>query len=309
MSNTFLQQIFSVKNQKSHKVWTIFGIKIKYKRKNYVEPIVKPFLKYLETHVVDHCNLNCKACCHYCNVTPENFIKVEDFERDMKTLSDKFDIGQIRLMGGEPLLHKQVNEFMKITRKYFPNSDIRIVTNGILLAKQDEDFWNTLKETNVRVDMTKYPIGGTTFSEGLDAIGSHLFKYYRDDVNGYCVHKNAMGEFWIAAYFQLTMNSTGPSDINESFKKCPYKRCINLINGKLTHCPTAGYMKNYNNYFHKNLAQEEGIDIYTHSAQEIVEYLKQPVETCKYCVFDGDVKLQKWEVSKKQDDEWFINKN
>ena len=275
---------------------------------NTITHILKPRLEYLETHIVDHCNLNCKACCHYCNITKPNFIKVDNFYRDMQELSQKFDIGQIRLMGGEPLLHKEINQFLKISRECFPKSDIRLVTNGILLAKMPEDFWEILKLTNIKIDLTKYPIGGTSFSEALDAVGDHVFKHYRHENLGFYIQETAMGDIWVARNFQLTMDSRGVSNIDNVFKKCPYKRCINLIDGKLVHCPTAGYLHNYNSYFNKNLSAENGIDIYKHSANEIMEYLLHPIETCKYCVFNDDVILQKWEVSKKEEDEWFVNK-
>lgn len=273
-----------------------------------ISNIIKPQLQYLETHIVDHCNLNCKACCHYCNVTKPNFIKIDDFCSDMKELSKKFNIGQIRLMGGEPLLAPNINDFLTSTRQYFPNSDIRLVTNGILLSKQPESFWETLKITKIKIDLTKYPIEGITFSKGLDAIGKHVFNHYRNDDWGFCIQENAMGDFWIAANFQLTMDSRGLNNPADAFAKCPYKRCINLINGKLVHCPTAGYLHNYNSYFNKNLSTEEGIDIYKNSANEIMDYLSKPIETCKYCVVDEDIILQKWEISKKEEDEWFVNK-
>lgn len=326
-----MQTLFSITKNPNikYKTISILGFKIKNINKQYVQKleqenlrlencnknliaeiasIRKPELNYLETHIVDHCNLNCKACCHYCNVTKPNFIKIENFSDDMFGLSQKFNIKQIRLMGGEPLLAPNINDFLIITRKYFPNSDIRLVTNGILLSKQPEEFWETLKTQKIKLDLTKYPIGGTSFSEALDAIGSHVFNYYRNDDWGFCVQETAMGDFWIASNFQLTMDSRGNSNVNNSFAKCPYKRCINLINGKLVHCPTAGYLHNYNSYFNKNLVGEDGIDIYNHTAIEILDYLSKPIETCKYCVFDGDVTLQKWEISKKEENEWFVNK-
>lgn len=309
LNEGFLQKIFSIKNDNLHTVWTILGIKCKFKHNTTQHDTnTKPILNYMETHIVDHCNLNCKACCHYCNVTKPNFIDINDFTKDMKELSQKFNIKEIRLMGGEPLLHKQINEFLKVTKNYFPNSNIRLVTNGILLSKMPEEFWETLKETGIKLDLTKYPIGGTTFSDALDAIGNHVFNYYRNN-EGFYVQETALGGFWLASHFQLTLDSRGINQIDEAFNNCPYKRCINLINGKLTHCPTAGYMHNYNSYFKKNFPTEEGIDIYNHSAKEILEYLSKPIETCKYCVFDDNVQLQKWEVSKKEEDEWFINKN
>lgn len=298
LPNTCISNIYEFNGEKYNEIDLV----------DKITNIIMPKLDYIETHIVDHCNLNCKACSHYCNVTKPNFINIDHFNRDMAELSKKFDIKQIRLMGGEPLLAPNINEFLMSTRKYFPNADIRLVSNGILLSKKTEDFWETLKNTKIKIDLTKYPIGGTSFSEGMDTIGKHVFNYYRHKELGFYVQETAMGDFWMASHFQLTMNSTGSSDISKAFNKCPYKRCINLINGKITHCPTAGYIHNYNTYFNENIPEENGIDIYNHTAKEIMDYLQKPIETCKYCTFDENVKLTNWEISKKDKDEWFVDK-
>ena len=38
-----------------------------------------------------------------------------------------------------------------------------------------------------------------------------------------------------------------------------------------------------------------------------MEYLAQPIETCKYCYFHYNATLIKWAKSKKSPDEWFID--
>lgn len=63
-----------------------------------------PELKYLETHLVGHCNLACKGCGHFAPLVDKWFAFVKDHENDMRQLSRMFsNISRIRLMGGEPL--------------------------------------------------------------------------------------------------------------------------------------------------------------------------------------------------------------
>lgn len=325
--------LFSVTNKDYHKVISILGIKIKIRdrakeintqlrsissklnkynlnteriiNKLYSEGKIskfeqsrdpaKGYIKYLETHITDHCNLNCTYCCHYCNVTNENYIKVDNFRNDMKELSKKFDIKLIRLMGGEPLLHPEVHKFIYITREYFPYSEIMLVTNGILLSQASEEFWKAIRDAKIKIDMSKYPGIDKKFGEALDAIGKNT--------------NHQLGWVWIASRFSKSMTFEPMNNIQESFEKCPYKRCINLINGKLTHCPTAGYMKNYNKYFNENLPEEEGIDIYTHSAQEIMEYLRTPIPTCTHCLPKDKVQWVSWAGNTKDKYAWFVDKS
>lgn len=42
----------------------------------------KPTLPYIEMHLVDHCNLNCRSCSHYSPVSPERFASPEEADRD-----------------------------------------------------------------------------------------------------------------------------------------------------------------------------------------------------------------------------------
>ncbi|MGM9879416.1 MAG: hypothetical protein ACI31R_05295 [Bacilli bacterium] len=46
-----------------------------------------PFLNYLETNVVDRCNLNCKGCAHFSNIYNNNYVDLVDYERDIKLIS------------------------------------------------------------------------------------------------------------------------------------------------------------------------------------------------------------------------------
>jgi molybdenum cofactor biosynthesis enzyme MoaA len=50
----------------------------------------KNILPYLEFHLTDHCNLNCKGCSHFCSIANENYLSMESFLKDMKRLSEIF---------------------------------------------------------------------------------------------------------------------------------------------------------------------------------------------------------------------------
>ena len=70
------------------------------------------YLPYLEYHIADHCNLNCKACEHYSGLVSEpHYPDLEKFSSDLCKLHEFIDdIGTIRILGGEPL--SQYNLFL-----------------------------------------------------------------------------------------------------------------------------------------------------------------------------------------------------
>ena len=98
----------------------------------------------LELHLADHCNLNCRSCDHYSPISEECFPAFEKVSSDMKKLSEitNANIDNILLLGGEPLLNKDIEKYVVMVRDLFPNSNIQIVTNGILLKKQSEEFYD-----------------------------------------------------------------------------------------------------------------------------------------------------------------------
>ncbi|MBD5165660.1 radical SAM protein, partial [Helicobacter sp.] len=118
------------------------------------------YLKLVEIHLAEHCNLNCFSCNHFSQLAPQGFPDLKKFETDIAQLSllTKGLIERFHLMGGEPLLNSNCKDFFAITRKYFPNSAIWLVTNGILLNKQPKEFWESCRENNIEIHPTKYPI-------------------------------------------------------------------------------------------------------------------------------------------------------
>jgi GDP-L-fucose synthase len=70
-----------------------------------------------EFHLTEHCNLKCKRCSHFCNVAEKEFLDIAVFERDvarMRELCGDDDLFEIHLLGGEPLLHPQITDFVQI---------------------------------------------------------------------------------------------------------------------------------------------------------------------------------------------------
>jgi len=108
---------------------------------------------YLRISLTDRCNLRCFYC------MPEKGIKLFD-RKDVLTLEEieylvyffnkKFKINKIRFTGGEPLLRKGFENLIKNIRKEFPELDLNITTNGILL-KEKVKF---LKDNNVKVNVS-----------------------------------------------------------------------------------------------------------------------------------------------------------
>lgn len=256
-------------------------------------------LPYLEFHINDHCNLNCKGCSHFCPlVNEEKFTDYNQFEKDIQRLKELIQyIKIIRIMGGEPLLNKELDKFINITRKMYPFSDIRVVTNGILLPSLSDDIWNCMKENDVGFDISAYPAVYNNINSYVKIIQEHSVK-----LNG-ILHVSSFTPI-------LHTKREVPFD---NTRNCT---CYNLHEGMISSCPMTFYGKYFNKYFEKNIPFESGnIDLYEVglTGKKLIEKLNQPFELCKYCnqyMFGiNDSENNTWDIyhknDKKLEQDWY----
>ncbi|GHV64723.1 hypothetical protein FACS1894199_03650 [Bacteroidia bacterium] len=232
------------------------------------------------------------------------------YEKDCKRISELTGgkIAEIRILGGEPLLHPNVAAFLEITRKYFPFMDaskgtgvIELVTNGILLPKQKEQFWKTCKDNNIRIFISEYPI-----SIDKEYIKAQSEKYGVQIKMHEGVKKQTGSSFqqWIKTPIDLE----GKQNNKNSFGKCFLGgTCFQLVDGKIYKCARIAYIKLFNEKFNKNLIVSEGdyIDIYkAHNIDEILEALTEPAPFCRYCKVEEMTWTNEWRITTKEISEW-----
>ena len=251
-----------------------------------------------EVHLVEHCNLNCKGCAHFSCIASEQFLDLAIFTRDFKRMSALFDqrADRIYLLGGEPLLHPQITDFLIVARKYFPNSTISIMSNGILLLKMKNEFWETCYKKNIGILVTKYPIK-VDFNkiEAVSHKNSVMFSYFNNaDI--------------VKTHNKIVLDLKGKQNQHLSFYSClRSNECITLKNGKLFTCTSVPHIDHFNNYFNCTLkvTEKDYVDIFqTNEKGEILKFLSRPIPFCRYCN-TKNVKMGKmWEVSKRKIEEW-----
>ncbi len=106
-----------------------------------------------EINLTLHCNLTCRACSHMSPIAPKYFLDPERLAGDLAMLSKFYHAEHIRLLGGEPLLHPRILDIIDIVLNSGITDCVRIVTNGMLLWKQEDIFWEKVHQVYV----TSYP--------------------------------------------------------------------------------------------------------------------------------------------------------
>ena len=93
-------------------------------------------VSYLRLSITDRCNLRCQYCQSNCLrrfIPHEEILTYEEILRVVRILT-QLGVRKVRLTGGEPLVRKGCLEFLGHLRKNFPDLDLRLTSNGTLLA-------------------------------------------------------------------------------------------------------------------------------------------------------------------------------
>ncbi|GAB6183325.1 GTP 3',8-cyclase MoaA [Thermodesulfovibrio hydrogeniphilus] len=116
----------------------------------------KRAINYLRISVIDRCNLRCIYCMPeegIQNLLPHNeILSYEEILRIVRIAVD-LEISKIRITGGEPLLRKDIVDFIARLSKIEGIKDIGMTTNAILLKKFARQLHEAgLKRVNISLD-------------------------------------------------------------------------------------------------------------------------------------------------------------
>lgn len=132
--------------------------------------------KAVEYSVSYHCNLRCSGCSHMSPFLKRSFPSLESFAADVEQLGKVLHAADIRLVGGEPLLNPQVEEFVKTAKRSGIADTVMVTTNGLLLHRAGDGFWENVDFVSVTIypDAPPAPENVELFKERARASGTRL---------------------------------------------------------------------------------------------------------------------------------------
>lgn len=228
-------------------------------------------LDYLEVEITEFCNLNCKSCANCSNIAKHNsFYELNEFKKDLLRLSEIFSkIEKIRLMGGEPFLNPDIVEYAKTVKDIFPDCDLRIVTNGLLIPKISTSSFVELKKLGAFLDISNYP----PTHKRKKKITNKL----KNSGLGYNFGPR------MRFFFKFFLNKPSENG-HSSFENCFFSHCHMLSHGKLAPCSFAYCARRLNENFGSEFPENDCFDIYSDlSAEDIICKFSHEHEFCRYC--------------------------
>lgn len=233
----------------------------------------KALCAYLEVQIADHCNLKCKGCMHFSNLVDHSvFFSMDSFEKDLLYMKKSLEVLKFRIMGGEPLLNPNFENYVRIVRKMFPKSKLSIVTNGLLLDRVPMEKLQVLADCQCEIDISVYPI----IQNKLQTIVTILefiqlrYRLIGDSQN-----------FSVSFMKQLSLN---PNYTRRNHKRCS---CNFWSEHRLSRCCFPATIPYFNECF-GNIFDVKPTDFFEINSDfdgfSFLLFLQQEIEFCKYCV-------------------------
>jgi organic radical activating enzyme len=243
-------------------------------------------LPAVEFNLSHACNLKCKHCDHlspYFSLKEEqqsDVISLEKFAASFGVLAKHAEIPSLSFLGGEPLLNRQLVDYLKVTRKLSPDTKIALITNGFLLPKMAKEAYAYLDEISVSI----YP------SQAVDR--SRLTGVEAD-----CATHGVNLEFHTHRHFTHNVVSEKIPDENlvrNIFLTCSLawkQHCHTLFDGWITRCSRLPFMDLkllHTGRIAAGFMERDALKITDEDdfPEKLKAYMEsdQPLAACEYCL-------------------------
>lgn len=237
---------------------------------------MKPELNRIEVHVTENCNLNCKGCGHFSNLSGKEpiYLDLQEFKAGVEYLRNFYEnINEFYLMGGEPLLNPDLHLYIQIVRNIFTNSKIIVVTNGLLVDRMSPQIIEALRYNRAVLDISLY---APTIKK-IYSINKFLF------MNSLEYNLSTDDK----SYFFRYITSNENHDSKSNFDQCIGRNCHMLSHGRIYTCAAASNIEIFNKRF--NMSINEGMEDYIDLCKfkgtgwDINRYLSKPLNMCRWC--------------------------
>lgn len=216
------------------------------------------------------CNLNCKKCSVFSPLYKDDYIDTfDDFKKQILRLKHIIPyLYSFVFLGGEPLLSNDLCECIKYFRTVYPLTNIYINTNAILIKQLSVEQLKILRDYNVTVTISPYPVMFGQIEEIIDFLKNNNINV-------------ETAPFRVEFSPILYKEHKFPF---ESLENICY--CYTMYRGKITPCGHFNSMEKYNEIFGTSYEYKDGIiDIFDESLNpsDIMPRLTKPSKLCDFC--------------------------
>lgn len=234
-----------------------------------------------EVHVAEHCNLKCRDCCNISPYNAKKFISIEEVEEICRFVQRELKPDVFKVAGGEPTLHPQLDGILQTIRKLCPDTRIRVVSNGLLLHRMSDIFWQNIDQLTVS-------------NYNSAPVKPHLVEQIKAKARANEVVLNIK---YIDQFNEIFVEEkmTDEDGIQQIYNDCWMRhRCLIVRNGRFYKCTRAAYMDEFLSMKAipvtagaSTFTMEDGLEMNDNNFQnKALPYLNDntPLFSCSYCL-------------------------
>ena len=230
----------------------------------------KLFLKSIDIIITERCSLKCKDCSNLMQyyLNPINVLYKEIFH-DFQILINNVDhIYEVRLIGGEPFMNKDIYKIIEEISKNEKLSRIVVYTNATIPLKHE--YIEILKNNKVVFSVTTYGELSKNTKKVIDFLKKNKIPY-RDHPPENWTDCGVIYDF-----------KRKKSEMKQLFDACCGKNLLTVTNGKLYRCPFVANAERLN-AIPKNSQNSVNVK---DSRKKIKKYTTQIdyIPACNYCM-------------------------
>lgn len=275
----------------------------------------------VEFYITNVCNLNCSRCNRFNDHAFKGWQKWSDYAHAYAKWSEKIEIDQIVILGGEPLLNPSICEWISGINTVFKKG-VQVLTNGTRLNKTPGLYeaihncsgasgsnWIGISIHNSNsidwyLDEVKTFLKGQLTWDNNNATGAD---YLVTDQNGVTVALWLQDHFTNVAVHKLENGKLGlyNNDPAEAHKICAFAqfKCYHFIKAKLYKCGPVALFPEFDQQFALDLSASDrilindyhplSIDQFDACGTKFLNEIDNVIPQCKFCPRDTDLTQEK----------------
>lgn len=179
----------------------------------------------IEIIAAEACNMRCAGCSHASPVIYKRPQPTAEIEADVQKLAQVYHADEVRVLGGEPLLRRDLEDLFKALRRTGIADQYILVTNGILLYRAKPSLLQQVDE--VRISL--YP-------SSRDRVDIPALRE-RSEKEGWRLEVAQFDRFRIPFSRKSSQNPALTQQIYETCQLAHVWHCHTVQDGRLYKCP------------------------------------------------------------------------
>lgn len=247
----------------------------------------------LDLMIAYSCNISCKGCISLSDFPRNGVASLEDIEDWCSAWCQVLTPKVITLFGGEPLVHPRFMDVCRSVRSHWPNSTIRLITNGYLLSKYNPADWFNFGPFEIQVSMHRSDHRSLIdkqikqillcYNDWEVSAITHTRKNEHKQISwarpNFEIYKSKFGEFIAPYSISEGKLINSHSDPAQAHSICGAPDTPVLFKGKLYKCPAVA---NVIDYTQENWYEYQALD-YTDNLDEFISNIGKPELVCGQC--------------------------